>query len=77
MQVETPNGKVFEGIFSTWSPDFELVLEQAHEVSSAAAPEGTVTDVTDKMIFPKNQIVRCHAADVDLDYATKGKWEQL
>ncbi len=83
MQVETVDGKTFEGIFSAWSPDLELVLEQAHPVSETnnnnnnggSAVNGFSIDpasVVEKLVIAAQNIVRCHAVDVDLDFATKG-----
>jgi len=85
--VETPSGKTFEGVFSTWSPDFHVVLEQVHEVKGDIGQSKTASNyntsaltsmssvdaeaIKDKMVFPRDQIIRLVAQDVDLEYAHK------
>jgi hypothetical protein len=85
--VETPAGKIFEGVFSTWSPEFEVVLEQVHEVKGDAGESKTASNfnasafasmtsveaeaIKDKVVFPRDQIVRLITQDVDLEYAHK------
>ena len=68
------DGEKFVGIFTTWSPDMDIVLEQCHRVDSDKHPGGGHIDadsVRPKMVFKANTIVRYFVADVDLEYCTK------
>lgn len=71
--METQEGKFFEGILTTWSPDFEIVLAAPHEVSSIAgssASDGVEPEsVQETMVFAHQSVVRYQCQDVDLDYA--------
>ena len=71
MRVETQMGKTFEGVFTTYSSEFEVVLEQVCEVGPDGAPASH--QVKEKMVFPNQQIIRCQCVDVDMDFATKGE----
>jgi len=83
--VETTSGKCFEGVFATWSPDFELVLEQVHEIKGEGKATSNYNNITsmmacaeaevvqEKIIFPRDQVVSMTIQDLDLEYATKGK----
>lgn len=54
------------------------MLEQVHEIPGGFdAKTNNVThleasSITDTMVFPHSQIIRCACADVDLHYASKG-----
>ncbi len=80
MRVDTADGKTFEGIFVTWSPGMDVVLEQVHEVKEGGDGEegggaGNVdpASIHEKMVFGPQQYVSLHCVDVDLDYAMKGE----
>jgi hypothetical protein len=83
-QIVTPENKCFEGIFTTWSPDFELVLECAHEVKDPASKKQSADgssgdiilkpeEVKNKIILPMNQVVTFQCVDVDQEFAVKGR----
>jgi len=71
LRVETQNGAEFEGIFHTFSPMFEMVLEWVHKVDPTTPDCISVDFVQEKMIFNIKDIVRFYAVDVDLEYASK------
>ncbi|XP_055692026.1 ataxin-2 homolog isoform X2 [Lutzomyia longipalpis] len=73
VQLLTRSGVTFEGIFRTFSPQFEVVLEMAHRVEASDNEETNfnASTVVDTLIFKPTDIVSILAKDVDLDYATR------
>ena len=72
-------------MFTSWSPDGEIVLECAHEVKDAAEKKQSADvthslanmvvlkpdDIKNKMVFPMSQVVTFGCVDVDPEYALK------
>ena len=58
LRVELQSGKEFEGIFQTFSPTCEYVLEWVHEVDQAKADVVSVETVQQKVVFPMKDVVR-------------------
>ena len=73
MQLQTLNGQLFEGVFSTFSHNFEVMLEMAHRVEQS----GTicVDSVVEKLVIKSQDIVTICVRDVDMDYATKDTFQ--
>ena len=75
LQIQLSNGKIFEGIFSTFSPQLEVVLELVHTVDPNQPDKIDVKTVSKEVVFGSQLIVTMSSKDVELDYATKGKAE--
>ena len=72
-QIQTKTNEIIEGVFTTFSPNFDLVLDLAHQVSRT--DPGTINPETikPKMIFTAADIVTIKVVNVDLEYATRGQ----
>lgn len=61
VQVQTQSGIIYEGIFRTFSPQFEIALEMAHRVNESGAgqdePALNASQVFDVLIFKVQDIV--------------------
>lgn len=83
LHIQVGNGNVYEGVFSTFSQDLDIVLEMVNRVDKDMTkigeygPNSLLTSldvqecVAEKMIFKLSDIVSTCAASIDLDYATR------
>lgn len=72
VQVETIQGVTYEGIFKTFSQEFDVVLELAHKVDSEHPSKINAHDVVDNLIFQAKDIVHMCAQNIESNYAMKG-----
>jgi len=71
VQIQLSNGKIFEGIFSTFSPQLEVVLELVHTVDPTKPDKIDLQTVSQEVVFGSQLIVTMSSKDVELDYARK------
>jgi small nuclear ribonucleoprotein (snRNP)-like protein len=71
LRVKTNTQDEYEGILTTFSPDFEMVLGMAHQIDPANSDTVDLETVKEKMVFPFATVVRYFAADVDFEFAMK------
>lgn len=72
-QIQTKTNDLIEGVFTTFSPNFDLVLDMAHPVSRSDPAHINPETIKRKMIFTAPDIVTIKVANVDLEYATRGE----
>ncbi|KAK7063175.1 Ataxin 2-like [Halocaridina rubra] len=69
--IQTRTNDTIEGVFTTFSPNFDLVLDMAHPVSRSDPTIINPEAIKRKMIFTASDIVTIKVSNVDLEYATK------
>ncbi len=66
LQIRLSNGKIFEGIFSTFSPQLEVVLELVHTVDPERPDVIDVKTVSREVVFGPQLIVTMSSKDVEV-----------
>ncbi|XP_037921942.1 ataxin-2 homolog isoform X2 [Hermetia illucens] len=74
-QVQTHSGSVYEGIFRTFSPNFDVAVEYAQCVKNNQNQNSDASSIAECMIFPPVHLVSITAKNVDLDFATSGNFQ--
>ncbi|RZC39457.1 ataxin-2 -like, partial [Asbolus verrucosus] len=77
VRIKTASGVVWEGVFKTFSSDFDVVLEVAAKVDNPNSPASTLLadSLVDKLIFKSVDISTMEARDVDLEYPTRDTFQ--
>ncbi|KAG9333376.1 hypothetical protein JZ751_012736 [Albula glossodonta] len=72
-ELKVKNGVVYEGVFKTYGPECDLVLDAAHRKSSDSVLGPRREDIVESIIFKASDVVVVQFKDVDLNYARKGE----
>ncbi|KAH0817224.1 hypothetical protein GEV33_005567 [Tenebrio molitor] len=77
VRIKTASGVVWEGVFKTFSSNFDVVLEVAAKVDNPNTASQTLLaeSFVDKLIFKSGDISTMEARDVDLEYPTKDTFQ--
>ncbi|MGH0174516.1 UNVERIFIED_CONTAM: hypothetical protein FKN15_008360 [Acipenser sinensis] len=70
-ELKVKNGVIYEGVFKTYSPKCDLVLDAAHRKSPDAGLCPKREDILESIIFKASDVVVVQFKDVDLNYARK------
>ncbi|XP_014258181.1 ataxin-2-like isoform X3 [Cimex lectularius] len=75
VKIHTATACVYEGIFRTFSAQFEIVIEMAHKVDLNNPFLISPDTLVDKMIFKPQDIMKIEITDTDVDYATRDTFQ--
>uniref|UniRef100_A0A3Q2UMJ3 Ataxin 2 n=1 Tax=Fundulus heteroclitus TaxID=8078 RepID=A0A3Q2UMJ3_FUNHE len=70
-ELKVKNGAVYEGVFKTYGPECDLVLDAAHRKSPEPSLGPRKEDIVDSIIFKASDVVVVTFKDVDLNFARK------
>ncbi|KAG7481016.1 hypothetical protein MATL_G00062290 [Megalops atlanticus] len=70
-ELKVKNGVVYEGVFKTYGPECDLVLDAAHRKSPDSCLGPRREDIVESIIFKASDVVVVQFKDVDLNYARK------
>ncbi|KAG7489686.1 hypothetical protein JOB18_018082 [Solea senegalensis] len=70
-ELKVKNGAVFEGVFKTYGPECDLVLDAAHRKSPELSIGPRKEDIVESIIFKASDVVVVTFKDVDLSFAKK------
>ncbi|XP_067261813.1 ataxin-2 isoform X5 [Chanodichthys erythropterus] len=70
-ELKVKNGLIYEGVFKTYGPECEIVLDAAHRKSVEPNVGPRREDIVESIIFKSSDVVVVHFKDVDLNYAKK------
>ncbi|XP_026177210.1 ataxin-2 isoform X9 [Mastacembelus armatus] len=71
-ELKVKNGAVYEGVFKTYGPECDLVLDAAHRKSPEPSIGPRKEDIVESIIFKASDVVVVTFKDVDLNFARKG-----
>ncbi|XP_066260072.1 ataxin-2 homolog [Euwallacea similis] len=76
-RITTASGQVWEGVFRTFSQNFDVVLEVVAKVENPDAPDSRLLTEThrDKLIFKPCDILNMTFKNVDLDFPVKDTFQ--
>ncbi|XP_077318144.1 ataxin-2 isoform X7 [Lithobates pipiens] len=70
-EVHVKNGSVYEGVFKTYSPKCDLVLDAAHKKSKDSVGGPKREDIVDSILFKSSDFVMVQFKDMDVNYARR------
>ncbi|XP_052448386.1 ataxin-2-like isoform X2 [Carassius gibelio] len=70
-ELKVKNGLIYEGVFKTYGPECDIVLDAAHRKSVDPSVGPRREDIVESIIFKSSDVVVVHFKDVDLSYAKK------
>uniref|UniRef100_A0A8C5MND9 Ataxin 2 n=1 Tax=Leptobrachium leishanense TaxID=445787 RepID=A0A8C5MND9_9ANUR len=69
-EVHVKNGNVYEGVFKTYSPKCDLVLDAAHKkMAESLGPKRE--DIVESVLFKSSDFVMVQFKDMDINYARR------
>ncbi|XP_077377741.1 ataxin-2 isoform X2 [Festucalex cinctus] len=70
-ELKVKNGAVYEGVFKTYGPECDLVLDAAHRKSPEPNVGPKKEDIVESIVFKASDVVAVSFKDVDLNFARK------
>ncbi|XP_016332669.1 ataxin-2-like isoform X10 [Sinocyclocheilus anshuiensis] len=70
-ELKVKNGLIYEGVFKTYGPECDIVLDAAHRKSVEPNVGPRREDIVESIIFKSSDVMVVHFKDVDLNYAKK------
>ncbi|XP_056273982.1 ataxin-2 isoform X2 [Pseudoliparis swirei] len=70
-ELKVKNGTVYEGVFKTYGPECDVVLDAAHRKSPEPSIAPRKEDIVESIIFKASDVVVVTFKDVDLNFARK------
>ncbi|XP_018105557.1 ataxin 2 L homeolog isoform X8 [Xenopus laevis] len=70
-EVLVKNGNVYEGVFKTYSPKCDLVLDAAHKKTTESIVGPKREDIVDSILFKSSDFVMVQFKDMDVNYARR------
>ncbi|KAM4707273.1 ataxin-2 isoform 2-T2 [Discoglossus pictus] len=70
-EVQVKNGKVYEGVFKTYSPKCDLVLDTAHKKTAESIVGPKREDIVDSILFKSSDFVMVQFKDMDVNFARR------
>ncbi|XP_072736484.1 ataxin-2 isoform X14 [Ciconia boyciana] len=69
--VQVKNGGIYEGVFKTYSPKCDLVLDAAHRKTAESSLGPKREDILESILFKPSDFVMVHFKDMDTNYARR------
>ncbi|XP_069475627.1 ataxin-2 isoform X10 [Ambystoma mexicanum] len=70
-EVQVKNGGLYEGVFKTYSPKCDLVLDAAHKKMTESSMGPKREDIVESILFKSTDFVVVHFKDMDVNYAKR------
>lgn len=70
-ELKVKNGAVYEGVFKTYGPECDLVLDAAHRKNTEPSTAPRKEDIVESIIFKASDVVVVTFKDVDPNFARK------